>query len=254
MCSRSNPASRLAAALLGLALALCAGQARVRADLEVNTRKDLVTLKDGTEIECIVLMESPRAVMVVVKNPDDPEGKPIQKVIPAEQVAKIERGKWEGTVQGFQTTQEQTQKVVQGSGYRKVEKKEKDDGPVVPVGRIGKVDADTTLLPGPTTPQPKLISNTKLDPRQVSDAYLTKYPALVEISELMLGSSKQAEGLFKKAMDGDPEVRKQLESYLNLFLTEPAQAPAVTPGAPAPGKPAGPQKVPAKPEPARAEK
>ena len=103
--------------ILGLSLA------GARADLEVNLRVDKVLLTDGSEIDCIVLMVTAKAVLIVESDPADPT-KTRQRVIPANTVAKIIRGETVGEMTGFQTDKELVQeshpglRLPQGRGPR----------------------------------------------------------------------------------------------------------------------------------------
>ncbi|MBE7462165.1 MAG: hypothetical protein HS116_01615 [Planctomycetes bacterium] len=216
------------------------------ADVQVNYRKDKVILEDGSEVPCIVVMQTPRGVLIIVANPKDPDGKPIQKIIPAEKVKEVQRGPDEGKVKGFQTSSEQAQKVVQGSGFREQERKPVPEAPVIPQGKIGKLDtSDLTMLPGETTtPQPKLVSNTKLDSKEVADAYLARFPQLGEIAGLFMGNRSQVQTEFKRAMEGDAQARRELESYLNLFLPTDTPVAAPVQARPQPTSQTGPKKVP----------
>ena len=217
------------------------------ADLQVNLRRDTVELEDGTKLECLVLMETPRGLLVVVKDPEKPDGV-FQKLIPAAQVKKVTRGPDEGQIKGLKTEAELARKVVQGSGYRKEGKDPSQLPPVAPTGPI------TTALP-PVQNQPAeppapgvqpAPASSKLSPQQVADAYLSRYPALQEVAQTFLGGTERVAPLIQRARDGDATVREPLEGFLGLFLkSKPAVASPTAPMKPAPTgkiqKPAPPQ-------------
>ena len=232
----------------GLAiLAVLMFSAPVRADLQVNLRRDKVELTDGTVVECIVLMQTERGVLIAVKDPDKEDGV-IQKVIPAAKVKSVTRGKDAGEVKGFKTEEELARKVIQGSGYRK------DDGdapPPAPVDPTGPVAPVTPLLTDPklkpAEPE-KVVANSKLSPKDVANEYLSRFPDIRAAAQIFLGGSDRLPELFDRAQKGDKVVRDQLEEFLRLFLSSvqpPVQSKAppnkqpAKPGAPKPGAPKG---------------
>lgn len=199
-----------------LLLAVCLPPLAVRADLEVNVRTDKVVLKDGTEIDCIVLAVTPRAVLIVEPDPKDPE-KTRQRVIPSAQVEKIVRGDANGSTTGFQTQIERAQKVIQGVGYRREEATSKDEakGPQAPtsgdpvvLGKAAKlaVDAKSAKTTG------------QLNARDLTGAYLSRFPALKAAAQSLIGLDKLAP-LMEQAQQGDALARKQVEGFLKLVLS-----------------------------------
>jgi hypothetical protein len=202
-----------AVALSLLCLSACA-------DLEVNVRQDKVVLKDGTEIECIVLVVTSKGVLIVEPDPKEPE-KTRQRIVPAEQVQKIVRGEPDGTVTGFQTEAELAHKVIQGTGFRKPEpskpKTAKPDtlaGPQVPV-KIEPKSGKASLL----TAGSAQASNSKLAARDLGDTYLSRFPVLKNAAQSLLGLERVAP-LIESAQKGDPLARRQVESFLKLFLRD----------------------------------
>jgi len=219
----------------------------VHADLQVNLRRDKVELTDGTVVECIVLMQTERGVLIAVKDPDKEDGV-IQKFIPAGKVKRVTRGKDEGAVKGFKTEEELARKVIQGSGYRK------DDGdapPPAPVDLTGPVAPVTPLVSDSNLKPDELetvVANSKLSSQDLAKAYLSRFPDIRAAAQLFLGGSDRLPELFDRAQKGDYATRDQLERFLRLFLsnvqpatpspTLPAAQPA-KPGTPKPGAPKG---------------
>ena len=201
------------------------------ADLEVNSRKDVIELTDGTEIVCVVLMVAAKGALIVETDPDDKE-KTRQRLIPRDQIAKIKNGKAEGTISGFQTDGELAHKVIQGTGYRQEAKAKtpakgdvaKGPAPAGPLSlesaKIKKTESDVEL------------AVTKLSPSDLRDAYLARFPELRPMTQGLLGNERATQ-LIDQAIKGDPLVRKQVEGFLNLVLAGSNQA-VPEPAAPAP--------------------
>lgn len=245
--ARACKIHRLAGVALGLWIGL-AGSGTAHADFHVNVRRDKVELQDGTTLECQVLMETQRGVLVVVKDPEN-EKSVCQKLIPAGKVKKITRGLDEGQIKGIKTDPELARKVVQGSGYRK----EADLAPKPPVNPTGPVTPAQPYAPpavNPPPPGPQPVSNSKLSPQDVAEAYLSRYPALREAAELFLGGSTQVAPLFQRAKEGDATVREPLEGFLNLFLKSRGATPPTDRDPRAPPKPVPPSKLTKPPPPA----
>jgi hypothetical protein len=197
----------------------------VRADLEVNRRRDKVVLVDGTEIECLVLMETKSGVLIVEVDPKDKD-KTAQRVIPIDTVAKVIHGKPDGTIAGFQTDKELAHKVVQGTGFRKEES----------VGRpkesLGEWGQTTSLGSGE---KPVAHGNTPasaLSVKELQDAYMARFPELKDAAAALVGPDRTTQ-LLDLAQKGDPLVRKQMENFLGLFVRSDAQPQATA--APAEG-------------------
>ena len=232
------------AACLG-AWVLLAGTAL--AYLQVNVRRDVVELQDGTKVECIVLVETKRGVLVVVKDPDKAEGV-VQKLIPAADVKKITSGSDEGQIKGLKTEAELARKVVQGSGYRKEGKDPTLLPPVAPTGPITPALAPVTNATGeqPAANTPSKPAASKLTPQQVAGAYFSRFPTLQMAVETFVGGTDMVAPLIQQARDGDITAREPLEGFLGLFLLSKPPAPERQPGTrskPAPGtisKPAPP--------------
>ena len=144
-----------------------------------------------------------------------------------------------GSVESFENV-----KVIQGSGFRKKKKKEKS-GPIIPDGKV-KVE-EPLLLPSANDANKgqKLISNTKLKPKEVAEAYLARFPALRAAAERFLGGERNAVKVLDQAMKGNRRTRQQVEGFLNLFLAVPTSsaAPKASSGTgkskPRPAKPKG---------------
>ena len=230
----------LHSALAGL-LVLCAMLALpVRADLEYNGRVDKVVLTDGTEIECIVLMEADGGALIVEGDPQDKSARK-QRLIPKSQIAKIVRGEANGTISGFQTDTELCRKVVQGSGFRKEDTSKKT---------VDKdnVRAPTTAYDPETLAKLKLnkdlntpVPTSKLTSQELRDAYLSRFPALKDTSQALLGNDRAVQVL-DQALKGDPLVRRQVEGFLNLVVSQTAAPAAVAPETVSPTKSARPIK------------
>src|SRR5689334_18865305 len=105
---------------LAAAVLLCG---RAWPDLQVNLRKDTVVLTDGTEVDGVVLMITARGVLLVQNDAKDPEKKN-QRLIPRDDVVRIEYGETQGVVAGYQTGTESTRKVIQGTGFHQEEAKD----------------------------------------------------------------------------------------------------------------------------------
>lgn len=242
--------ARLACA--GLTAALLTGFSlpewtSARADLQVNTRKDVVELVDGTKIECTVLMEGPRGVLIAVKDPKDEKKEARQELIPLSKVKRIVRGKDEGAIEGFQTSEELARKVIQGSGFR--EKKEKPTEPMLPTGPLNPAQPLVHNPQAPASPTLQPTPNKKLTAKDVTEAYLTRFPALKDAAELFLGGGANAQAILQKAQEGDPVLGEQVRTFLGLFLQgataappQPANKTPALPKAPVPPKAPAPKK------------
>lgn len=233
MNSARTPFTRLAArigcvllaALLLELLAVSAG-----ADVQVNNRKDTVVLKDGTRIECIVVMSTARGLLVIIQN-SDKENETHQEFIPSETVKEVIRGQADAqeTIKGFKTETVETQKIVQGEGYRKAAGKKKkkgaETGPVLPTGKIGPAEplVETSLKTVPVGLQP--LANTKLSPKEIVDAYMQRFPELDQAAEYFLGGNTKAEALIKKATTGDVGTSDYLKALLKPLLEDVEATP-----------------------------
>lgn len=223
-------ASRIGCALLAaLLLELLAVPAG--ADVQVGNRKDTVVLKDGTRIECIVVMSTPRGLLVIIQNPEK-EDETHQEFIPADTVKEVIRGQADAqdTMKGFKTETVETQKIVQGEGYRKAasskkKKKGAETGPILPTGKIGPAEplVETGLKTVPVGLQP--LANTKLSPKEIVDAYMQRFPELDQATEYFLGGNAKAEALIKKATTGDVGTSDYLKALLKPLLEDVEATP-----------------------------
>jgi hypothetical protein len=235
-----------------------------RADLQVNQRVDKVVLKDGTEIQCIVLMVTSKNVLIVEADDKDKEKKR-QRIIPFEDVDHIDYGKSDGSTTGLETDAELAHKVIQGTGFRKEdtkkekEKKEKDDKEKKKTP-TGNQPLDTSKIKN-IAPEKLASSTGKLSAKDLSDAYMSRFPVLKGTAQTLIGLDRVPQ-LIDAAQKGDPLARKQVEGFLSLFLgadtsslaekpdgnttapqkpvkpSKPSKAPPVKKAAPTDGKPA----------------
>lgn len=197
----------------------------VRADLQVNHRQDKVVLLDGTEIVCLVLMETKTGVLIVEADPNNKD-KTVQRILPLDKVSKVIHGKPDGTISGFQTEAELAHKVVQGSGFRK-----EDSGNVKDTGtNWGERPIATTE--GTTTPKSNVPASA-LSPKELQEAYLSRFPGLKDAAGALLGPERTLQ-LIEQGQKGDPLVRKQLEGLLGMFVKQEAQPAAGAAPAPVP--------------------
>ena len=233
---------RKTALLLLLAGALFA--ASVRADLEVNDRTDTVELTDGTEIYCVVLMVADKGALIVE---GDGKDKQQQRLIPKDQIAKISHGKAKGTVSGLQTDTELARKVIQGNGFRQETKaKANKDDVKAPQGAIGPVTLESAKLTEVDKGLP--VPTSKLTAQELRDSYLSRFPALKQSAQGLLGNDRAVQVL-DQAMKGDPLVRRQVEGFLSLVLSGAQQPSFEAPTGTAPVRnPKAPLKKPRKPE------
>ena len=233
-----------------LAVCLAAGlfcAASARADLQVDLRRDVVELVDGTRIECIVLIETRRGVLVAVADPKR-EGGSKQEFIPADKIRKITRGEGNGQMQGFQTEVELCQKVIQGTGFRPPQPAtKKDETPVVPAGPIQPAQPVNPAQPAPAQPLTNRPAP-KLSPKELTSAYFSRFPALREAAEQLLGGSANLQETLQRSFEGDPGAREQLEKFLELYLQSSIPA-APAAGEPTVRKPEAPKPPGGKPKP-----
>lgn len=217
--TNASPALRfvLRLAAVGAVLAITAAflASPVHADLQVNLRKDKVELTDGTVIECIVLIETEKNIMIAVKDPDKEDGV-IQKVIAIGKIKKITRGPDEGKIKGLKTNAEMASKVIQGSGYRSNDRDEDRPPEINPTGPVEAVKPVTPVKTTDTTPKP--VANSKLSPKDVANEYLSRFPDLREAAQVFMGGSDRVGELFQNAQQNDPVLRQQLDGFLTLFL------------------------------------
>ena len=211
---------------------LCLASFSVRADLEVNGRVDKIELTDGTVIECVVVMEAANGALILEGDPKDKAARR-QRLIPKNQIVRIIHGEANGKIDGFQTDTEQCRKVVQGTGFRKEEPKSKVDKE--------SIKAPTTAISADELARLKLkkdlngpVPESKLTPQALRDAYVSRFPALKDMTQSLLGTDRAVQVL-DQAEKGDPLVRRQVEGFLNLVLAQNS-APAVAEAA-APPKP-----------------
>jgi hypothetical protein len=221
------------------------------ADLQVNVRTDVVVLKDGTKIECIVLMQTSRGVLIVEADPKDKD-KTRQRMIPADEVQEVIAGEADGSVAGFQTDFELTHKVIQGTGFRKEDpKKDPKDvknpkdpkNPVATTPQPPKNPLDPADNPNAIKVIPDQVPlgpGSKFNSRELSDAYLSRFPMLKSAAQNLMGLERVPH-LIEQAQKGDPLARRQVEGFLRLFLTDESQLTEKTTASTTPGvKPAKP--------------
>jgi len=227
---------------IAVLLILCAALwvSPAHADLEVNVRKDTVTLTDGTVIPCIILVVTEKAVLVVETDPEDSEVRR-QRAIPRHVIKSIERGESDGATEGLQTESALARKVIAGTGFRdeegpktkepkekKTDKKDPNDKTVV----TDKKPKQKPVAEGPVGPGKNGIvfsgKATKLtaegvagtikgSPKDMADAYLQRFPALRDAAQSFLGADRLPQ-TFEQIQKGDGPVRAQAESFLGVFM------------------------------------
>ena len=211
----------------------------LHADLLLNQRRDKIELDDGTVVECIIIMETPTGVLVLL--PEKTEGQGAgQKIIPRARIKNITKGTDEGRMQGFQTETDTARKVIQGTGFRDT-LKAKDNAPATPGGPIGPI-APIVQPAGTGTgiPVPAAYAKPmKLSPSEVVKEYLARYPELKQSGGWLLNDPSRASQWLDKAITSSPEVRARVEDLLNRLNQSQAetltQGPMVAPGAPSRG-------------------
>lgn len=207
----------------------------VYADMQAFVGQDVVELADGTRIECLVVMESSRGVLIIRPDPEKGADGHRQEFIPAGQVKSITRGIRQGETKAFQTDNELAQKVIQGSGT-KAGAKSKPAQPVLPTGPIAPATAPVTQkAPAIAPPVP---AKGALASKDLINSYLLRFPALQDAADQLLGGQSQLAEVMEKAL-ADPAARQETERILNLFFqtSRPEVGPPKT-EKPAPGKPA----------------
>ncbi|HYF48164.1 MAG TPA: hypothetical protein VEJ63_02085 [Planctomycetota bacterium] len=225
------------------------------ADLQTDARVDKVVLKDGTEIECVVIMITKRGALIVEQDPKDKE-QTRERIIPADEIERIDHGEADGSKPnlGFQTDKELAHKVIKGSGFRRTEKKkdkkdeEAEKKPVTNQQLVmGKAKTITT--------DPLAAATGKMSAQDLSSAYLSRFPVLKSTAQTLIGTDRLPQ-LIDAAQKGDPLARKQVEGFLKLFLggdnsTLNEKPQATAPQKPVkPAKPERPQRQPAPRQPA----
>lgn len=230
-------------------LILCAALwvAPLRADLEVNVRKDTITLTDGTVIPCLILVITEKAVLVVETDPEDSEVRR-QRAIPRHVIKSIERGESDGATEGLQTESSLARKVIAGTGFRdeetpkskepkekKTDKKDPNDKTTavpdkkpktkpVPTGPIGPDKGGITYGGNVTKiPTQGAAGGIKGSPKDMADAYLQRFPALREAAQSYLGADRLPQ-TFDLIQKGDGPVRAQAESFLGVFMGSDSSA------------------------------
>jgi hypothetical protein len=208
---------------------------RAHADLLTNQRHDKVELEDGTVIECIVVIETPKGVLVLM--PGKAGENAGQKLIPKERVKKITRGTDEGRFQGFQTESETARKVIQGTGFRDTLKTTaKETGPATPAGPIGPIAPIVQpAATGNTAGNVVTAKPMKLTPAEVIKEYLARYPELKTTAGPLLADPARASQWLDKAITFSPEVRARVEELLGRInqstVDQPPPSAVVAPGA-----------------------
>ncbi|MCX7804921.1 MAG: hypothetical protein N3A38_06985 [Planctomycetota bacterium] len=107
---------RESVAAVALAASSAAFAVPAAADVQVNDRTDRIRLADGEEIECIILVATPRALVVVEKAASR------QRTIGRDEIVSIERGRLEGRINGYMTDTVGCRKEIRGEGFRREEK------------------------------------------------------------------------------------------------------------------------------------
>lgn len=225
---------RSVATMLGACLLVCLATGTTYADLKAFVGSDEVELKDGTRIPCLVLMESARGVLIILRDPEKGEDAYRQQFIPSDQIARVNRGNKQGDTRTFQTDMELARKVIQGSGYRPAQEA-KPVEPVIPTGPIAPVAAPAATKP---VSSPPATGTGALPAKDLADAYLQRFPELEAASEQLLGGRNQLTQELEKAMT-DPTFRQEAERMLSLFLqVAPPEKPIHEPARPRTTKPA----------------
>jgi len=238
-CNKERRFGFLWVCLLWLAMA-----GPLHADLQAFVGQDVVELADGTRIECLVVTESARGVLIIRPDPEKGDGVYRQQFIPAAQVKSVTRGQRQGETRAFQTDTELARKVIQGNRLKQ-DDKAKPAQPVTPTGPIAPVTAPVVQKPAGRPDPVAWPGKGALPSKELVDAYLRRFPALQEASDQLLGGQAQLADSLEKALS-EPATRQEAERMLELFFqttrneVPPAKAerPANAKPAPQPTKPA----------------
>jgi hypothetical protein len=180
------------AAVLGAAAALLAQAAA--ADIRVIDSDDVVHLVGGEKVRGNVVAAGLKAVVVVVEDKE--------RVIPREQVEKIERGEVRPDAKEYMTDIVRGEKVITGVGFREAEKPAESGGEVKAEGAGKKPSGRKAAKAKPPrggVPLSRL--------REAVD----KNPDLKKLVDRV--GRKKAEELYRKH-GNDPRVRRLVEELL----------------------------------------
>jgi len=197
----------------------------VYADMQAFVGQDTVELVDGTRIECLVVMESPRGLLIIRSDPEKGEDGHRQEFIPASQVKSVTRGVRLGETKAFPTDNELAQKVIQGSGT-KTPATSKPVTPLLPTGPIAPATPPVTQK-GPAPMPAPAPAKGALASKDLASAYLQRFPALEDAVGQLLGGRSQLVEAMDKAL-ADPAARLEAERMLDLFFqaSRPEAVPA----------------------------
>jgi len=208
----SDPRGMLTRLVLGALLSLCLS-ATLWADLQAFVATDVVELKDGKKIQCLILMESSRGVLVVMPDPEQGEDAYRQQFIPKSQIKHMVRGPRQGGTKAFQTDTELARKVVQGSGFQpETTSRTQPAEPITPTGPIAPATPPVTAKPAPVPAGGKGA----LPAKDLTEAYLQRFPALEEASQMLGGRTILAKSI--ESTLADPAARQEAERLLDMFL------------------------------------
>lgn len=200
--------------VLGALLSLCLS-ATLWADLQAFVATDVVELKDGKKIQCLILMESSRGVLIIMPDPEQGEDAYRQQFIPKNQIKQMVRGPRQGGTKAFQTDTELARKVIQGSGFQpEAASRAQPAEPITPTGPIAPATPPVTARPAPA-PVPAGEKGA-LQARDLTEAYLQRFPALEEASQMLGGRTLLAKSIERTL--ADPAARQEAERLLDMFL------------------------------------
>jgi hypothetical protein len=240
------------AGLLSIALSLALLNT-AHADVEVNARQDSITLNDGTEIQCLILMMAPSGVIIVENDPKDP-AKKTQRTILRRTIRNIVIGERTARTEALFTDFEFAHKVVVGTakkdeagdklastkedapkratsskkpGSKKKElpgaekdAPEKDAAKAETAPQGAKPPAPETVVPvAPVTLPPE-----SLPPKELIDIYLNRFPGL-QASAMDVVSPERVQEWLASANAGNPNARQPLEALLNVYLGNATDVP-----------------------------
>jgi hypothetical protein len=192
----------------------------VFADLKTNRRVDVVVLKDGTEIQGVIIMSTAKKIVLIVQDTKDTDDakKCRERILSRDEIERIEIGVEEGSHEGFTTEVENAQTVISGTGFRKEEKTEtsKSGDKKSPPGlgthaplSMGKAKTIST--------EPTVVIPGKMSSKELAEAYLSRFPVLKSAAQMLIGTEGVV-SLLDSAQKGDPLARKQADEFLKLFL------------------------------------
>ncbi len=222
------------------------------ADVEVNVRQDTITLNDGTEVVCLILMMSPTGVVIVEGDPKDLEKK-TQRTIARNTIRNMVIGERSVRTEELFTDIEFAHKVV-------LRKARKEDAADAENGGGGKASKRTTKAvgkkketaepvavtpqtettkpaaanpeggakppaPGTVVPEaPVVLPPESLPPKELLDIYIGRYPGL-ESSVLDVVSVERLQEWLQHVKDGNVGARQPIEGLLNAYVGNVSEAP-----------------------------